>query len=148
MIFVVAASALLTALRAHGQHLIGWAFGGVGAGIALSGGLVLALHGFDSGSSSRSDTWQQAWWLTAALCLLLAIPAWSLPTDATLSELSERSAGTGEPGREDRIGSRWFTALLAAYTLEGIGYIIAGTFLGIATIVRESPTTTHPSPSG
>jgi predicted MFS family arabinose efflux permease len=36
LVFVVAVSAVLTSLRAHGQHLTGWAFGGVGAGIALS----------------------------------------------------------------------------------------------------------------
>jgi hypothetical protein len=33
---------------------------------------------------------------------------------------------------------RWFAALLASYTLEGIGYIIAGTFL-VAAISQNSP---------
>ena len=118
LVFVIAVSALLAALRGHGDHVIGWAMGGVGAGIALSGGLILAQHG----------TWQQAWWLMAALCLVLLIPAWFLPTDAVAPP----------PDRSDPTGPRWFSALLAAYTLEGVGYIIAGTFL-VAAIDQGSP---------
>lgn len=125
LVFVIAASTLLSALRAHGHHLIGWGLGGVGAGIALSGALMLAFAG----------TWQQAWWLTAALSLLLSIPAWSLRTDAASPRPTTR---TGGPGRGDRTGPRWFTALLAAYTLEGVGYIIAGTFL-VAAIDQNAP---------
>jgi MFS family permease len=44
LIFVIAASSLLSHLREHPGHLPGWAFGGVGAGIALSGVLVLVLR--------------------------------------------------------------------------------------------------------
>ncbi|MER6983193.1 YbfB/YjiJ family MFS transporter, partial [Streptomyces carpinensis] len=44
LIFVIAASSLLSHLRDHPAHLPGWAFGGVGAGIALSGLLVLTLR--------------------------------------------------------------------------------------------------------
>lgn len=33
---------------------------------------------------------------------------------------------------------RWFTALLASYLLEGIGYIIAGTFL-VAALQQDAP---------
>ena len=36
-------------------------------------------------------------------------------------------------------GRRWFTSLLLAYTLEGIGYIIAGTFL-VAAIDQTAST--------
>jgi MFS family permease len=120
LVFVIVVSALLAALRGHGEHLIGWAMGGVGGGIALSGGLILAQHG----------TWQQAWWLMAALCLILLIPAWFLPTDT-------EAPSAASPDR-DRTGPRWFSALLAAYTLEGVGYIIAGTFL-VAAIDQGSP---------
>jgi MFS family permease len=52
LIFVIAVSALFNGLRAHAQQLVGWGFGGVGAGIALSGGLVLALRA--SRSARRS----------------------------------------------------------------------------------------------
>ncbi|WP_438801994.1 YbfB/YjiJ family MFS transporter [Actinospica durhamensis] len=126
--FVVAANALITALRNRGQHLVGWGFGGVGAGIALSGALMLALH--DGG------TWRQAWWLAAALSLVLTIPAWHLPTGTT----------TATPAVKPRVVEgadhtipRGYVPLLAAYSLEGIGYIIAGTFLVVA-IDQSAPT--------
>ena len=115
--FVIAVSALLAAPRGHG---LGWALGGgVGGGIALSGGILLVQHG----------TWQQAWWLMAALCFVLLIPAWFLPIGAVAPAADLGGARTGR---------RWFTALLAAYTLEGVGYIIAGTFL-VAAIDQGSP---------
>jgi MFS family permease len=117
LVFVIAAGALITALRDHADHLTGWGFGGVGAGIALSGALVLALR--DAG------TWRQAWWLVAALSLVLAIPAWQLPTDSAVPAKRVENA-------RDGVASHGFAALLAAYFLEGVGYIIAGTFLVVA----------------
>jgi predicted MFS family arabinose efflux permease len=114
LIFVIAVSALLTGLRAHAHHLVGWGFGGVGAGIALSGGLVLILR--------TTGTWQHAWWSAAGLTVVCAILAWRLPIPA---RRDEPAASPGDP----RAGTRWFTALLTSYSLEGIGYIIAGTFL-------------------
>src|ERR1700728_2188613 len=44
LVFMIAASALLTGLRARGEHLVGHGFGGVGAGIGACGVLVLALR--------------------------------------------------------------------------------------------------------
>ncbi|MBU3864447.1 YbfB/YjiJ family MFS transporter [Streptomyces sp. 4503] len=128
LIFVIAAGSLLSHLRDHPAHLPGWAFGGVGAGIALSGLLVLALR-------TIAD-WQAAWWASAVLTALLALPAWFLrpepaPPSASATPGAERRA-TGPRTH------RWFTALLASYTLEGIGYIIAGTFL-VAAIEQSSP---------
>ncbi|MFE9065254.1 YbfB/YjiJ family MFS transporter [Streptomyces violaceusniger] len=128
LIFVIAASSLLSHLRDHPAHLPGWAFGGVGAGIALSGLLVLALRAIAD--------WQAAWWASAGLTALLALPAWFLrpepaPPSASATPGAERRA-TGPRTH------RWFTALLASYTLEGIGYIIAGTFL-VAAIEQSSP---------
>ena len=128
LVFVVAVSAVLTTLRAHGQHLTGWAFGGVGAGIALSGALVLALQG--------TDTWRQAWWLAAVLSLVLAIPAWMLRT----SDVNTTNTNTASTSPESPHGrpSPHFIALFTAYSLEGIGYIIAGTFL-VAAIDQSAP---------
>jgi predicted MFS family arabinose efflux permease len=114
LIFVIAVSALLTGLRAHAQHLVGWGFGGVGAGIALSGGLVLILR--------TTGTWQEAWWSAAALTVVCAVLSWRLPIPA---HRAEPAASPGEP----RARPHAFAALLASYSLEGIGYIIAGTFL-------------------
>jgi Uncharacterised MFS-type transporter YbfB len=122
LIFMVAASALLTGLRAHGEHLVGHGFGGVGAGIAASGVLVLVL---------RHGTWQDSWWSAAVLGAVLSAAAWPLRPSAT-DDGTERGAGP--------VGRRWFTSLLLAYTLEGVGYIIAGTFL-VAAIDQTASTT-------
>ena len=123
MIFVAAVSSLLGNLRDHPAHLPGWGFGGVGAGIALSGLLVLAVR--------TTADWRAAWWAAAVLAALLAIPAWSLrPEPAPAAGLPPHSVSPAT--------RRWFTALFASYTLEGIGYIIAGTFL-VAAIGQTSP---------
>ncbi|MGW7682336.1 YbfB/YjiJ family MFS transporter [Kribbella sp. NPDC054772] len=102
LVFVIAVSAVLPRLRSH--H-VGWTFGGVGAGIALSGAVLIGSN------------WRTAWWITAVLTIACTIPAWQLTGSP-----AARTQGAG--GR-----SRHFTALLTSYTLEGIGYIIAGTFL-------------------
>jgi MFS family permease len=121
LVFMVAASALLTGLRAHGEHLVGHGFG-VGAGIAASGVLVLVL---------RHGTWQDSWWAAAVLGAVLSAAAWPLRLSAT-DDGTERGAGP--------VARRWFTSLLLAYTLEGVGYIIAGTFL-VAAIDQTTSTT-------
>ncbi|WP_431919241.1 YbfB/YjiJ family MFS transporter [Nonomuraea jabiensis] len=126
LIFVIAADALLTGLRGHAHHLVGWAFGGIGAGIALSGVAVLVLR--------TTGTWQQAWWTAAALTAVLAIPAWGLRTGPASPEASPPVRSSPRAGS----GLRWFGALLAGYTLEGTGYIIAGTFL-VAAIDQTAP---------
>jgi MFS family permease len=170
LIFVTAASSLLSRLREHPAHLPGWAFGGVGAGIALSGVLVLALR--------PVGDWRTAWWAAAALAAVLSVVAWGLrPEAATSAGMGTGtsagmgtgkgpSAGTGTsahagagagtdagsaavssgrrrqrvpmPGRPAVRTRRWFGALFVSYTLEGVGYIIAGTFL-VAAVEQSSP---------
>lgn len=123
LIFVVAVGSLLHHLREHPPQLPGWAIGGVGAGIALSGLLVLVLR-------SVAD-WRTAWWAAAALATVLAAAAWNLrPEDPPASPVP----GTTAKARTHR----WFSALFVAYTLEGVGYIVAGTFL-VAAIGQDSP---------
>lgn len=130
LVFVVAVTAVLGALRAHAQHLTGWAFGGVGAGIALSGALVLAVHG--------ADDWRQTWWLAAALSAVLTVAAWRLPMTAdTRTDTAPSTPASSDPVRAGAFGAR-FSGLFAAYTLEGVGYIIAGTFL-VAAIDQSAP---------
>ncbi|MEV0280798.1 YbfB/YjiJ family MFS transporter [Streptomyces sp. NPDC050610] len=123
--FVIAVSTMLTGLRAHAHHLVGWAFGGVGAGIALSGLLVVAVE--------AASTWRAAWLTCAALAAVLAALAWPLAPHRHAAEPSE----TARPAERPRT-RRWFVALLASYTFEGIGYIIAGTFL-VAAIQEGVP---------
>ncbi|MGY4978472.1 YbfB/YjiJ family MFS transporter [Streptomyces sp. 900105755] len=124
LVFVIAVASVLHHLRDHPAHLPGWAFGGVGAGIALSGLLVLALR-------SVSD-WRAAWWAAAALTAVLATASWRLhPEDAP-------AAGATDGTRPGVRTHRWFGALFASYFLEGVGYIVAGTFL-VAAIGQGSP---------
>jgi len=125
LIFVIAASSLLSHLREHPAHLPGWAFGGVGAGIALSGLLVLVLR--------NVADWQAAWWASAVLAAVLAALSWNLRPE--VAPAPGATVAQTEPRRPTH---RWFGALFVSYTLEGIGYIVAGTFL-VAAIGQNSP---------
>lgn len=113
--FVVAVNSLLEHLRDQSPHLSGWGFGGVGAGIALSGTLALAMP--------ATAGWRAAWWVTAVSAGVLTVGAWSM---RGTPRLTTAAASAPAPGLRER---RLFAALFASYTLEGIGYIIAGTFL-------------------
>jgi MFS family permease len=115
LVFVIAVSAMLARLRSHGEHLAGWGFGGVGAGIALSGVVVLIVR--------PAGTWRETWLASAALALLLAVLAWGLRPEPAAAATALQGNGS------DVRPHRWFGTLLVSYTLEGIGYIIAGTFL-------------------
>jgi MFS family permease len=123
VVFVFAAGSLLSHVRGHGAHLPGWGFSGVGAGIALSGVLVLILN--------LIGDWRTAWWASALLCAALAAAAWTLRPEPA----PEPAPATG--GAAPSRTHRWFSTLFASYTLEGIGYIIAGTFL-VAAITQNS----------
>ncbi|MFF7639434.1 YbfB/YjiJ family MFS transporter [Streptomyces canus] len=123
LVFVVAAGSLLDHLREHPPHVAGWAFGGVGGGIALSGLLVLLVR--------PVADWRTAWWAAAVLAALLAAASWNLrPEQAPAAVPGGRVAGPRT--------HRWFGALFVSYTLEGVGYIIAGTFL-VAAVGQDSP---------
>ncbi|WP_408648230.1 YbfB/YjiJ family MFS transporter [Streptomyces gossypiisoli] len=119
--FVYAVGALLSGLRRPAPHLIGWGFGGIGAGIVLSGVLVLTV--------GEVATWRTAWWIATVLTLLLTAASWKLDPPAP------QAASTAKTRTRTH---RWFTALALSYTLEGIGYIIAGTFL-VASITQDAP---------
>jgi predicted MFS family arabinose efflux permease len=126
LLFVIASSAMLARLHRGAQHLVGWGFGGVGLGIALSGVLVLAAQ------SVSSSSWRTAWWSSAILAAALSAVSWAMrpepPGEATVLQ---------QHGNLPRT-HRWFVTLLTSYSLEGIGYIIAGTFL-VAAISQNSP---------
>jgi len=118
--FVAAVGSALHHLREHPAHLPGWAFGGIGGGIALSGVLVLILR--------TVGDWSAAWWSAAVLAALFAIAAWNMHPEPEIESAVE------QPAR-----ATWsFAALFTSYSLEGVGYIIAGTFL-VAAIDQTSP---------
>ncbi|MDX3661127.1 YbfB/YjiJ family MFS transporter [Streptomyces sp. ID05-26A] len=106
----------------------GWGMSGVGVGIALSGLLVLEW-----------GQWQAAWWAAAGAAAVLAAGAWGLePKPPKVSDLPERIGvgarrplGAGESGsiQSTHRSRPAFAVLFTAYTLEGVGYIIAATFL-------------------
>jgi MFS family permease len=124
LIFVIAVSSLQGNLPGSAAHLAGWALGGVGAGIALSGSVVLVLR--------TVAGWQAAWEGSAMLAAVLAAACWNLSV--------ERDEGGGGAGvaRTDGPALRRFAALFASYSLEGVGYIVAGTFL-VAAVGQASP---------
>jgi predicted MFS family arabinose efflux permease len=124
LLFVIATSAMLARLHRGKSHLVGWGFGGVGLGIALSGALVLVLQ--------SAATWRAAWWGAAILAAVLSAVAWPLRPEAAGERTSLQRHGDVPRTH------RWFAALLASYSLEGVGYIIAGTFL-VAAISQNSP---------
>ncbi|WP_098957568.1 YbfB/YjiJ family MFS transporter [Pseudonocardia sp. N23] len=115
VVFVATFTTVLSDLRGHADHLVGWTIGGVGAGIALSGLLVAVVR--------VVADWTVAWWASAALAALLASVAWMLPVGG---DPAPDAAAAGRPRRRTR---PWFMALFVSYSLEGVGYIIAGTFL-------------------
>jgi hypothetical protein len=114
---VIAVNALLDSSPRHS----GWGFSGVGIGIALSAALVLALP--------AGTDWRVSWWAAGGLAGALAMMAWRLPSPAAPAPAAA-PAGRAARGQ--------FGLLFAGYTLEGIGYIVAGTFL-VAAVAQHSP---------
>lgn len=123
LLFVIAVDWMLDHARGRSAQLPGWGFGGVGVGIALSGALVLLLP---------TAGWRTAWWSSAALAALIAAVAWHM------RGATEGTGPAADPVVATANSRRWFIVLFACYTLEGVGYIIAGTFL-VAAIGQSSP---------
>ncbi|WP_433519907.1 YbfB/YjiJ family MFS transporter [Nonomuraea sp. CA-143628] len=72
------------------------------------------------------------------------VPSHAAPTSSHVVRVPShaapvpRDAAPVPSGRGGAVGLRWFGALLVGYTLEGTGYIIAGTFL-VAAIDQTAP---------
>ena len=126
VIFMVAGNMILTELTSGQPHIVGWAYGGVGAGIALSGALVAVVR-------SIGD-WQAAWWSSAALTTVLLAAAWFVGAIGPAGKEAAPPADREPASRH----SRWFAILAVSYFLEGAGYIVAGTFL-VAAISATGP---------
>ncbi len=117
LVFVIAVNTLMD--HGHPAHHAGWAFSGVGIGIALSAALPV------------TDDWQGAWWAATALAAVLGAFAWNMHASAA-GETSKIPAAQPAGARGPLV------LLMASYTLEGVGYIIAGTFL-VAAVTQQSP---------
>jgi hypothetical protein len=124
LVFVYATSAMISHLREVGPHFVGWGFGGIGTGIALSGAVVLVVR--------ATSTWQAAWLIAAGLTAALTVLAWGLRP----AMIAPRASAT--PTRALPPTGHRFAALMVSYGFEGIGYIIAGTFL-VAAIGQNGP---------
>ncbi|CRZ18764.1 major facilitator family protein transporter [Mycolicibacterium neworleansense] len=74
--------------------------------------------------------WKVAWWAAAAVAVVLGACAWSMP--------GVPHGNPTAPAADARPPHGAFTLLLTSYTLEGIGYIIAGTFL-VAAVAQGAP---------
>ncbi len=123
----IACASTVTKHRVDGASP-GIAFGGVGAGIAASGILTLLV--------GPHLSWESLWLCSAILTAVLVAPAWTLrvhPESAVRSEAGEVNV---------RTRAVWRT-LLVAYFLEGLGYIIVGTFL-VAAVGGHGSTSVGP----
>ncbi len=108
----------------------GLAYGGVGVGICLSGLLVLGLG---------TLTWDDLWYVSAGLAAVLSVPASAIHLPAVQPAAvpdTDSAVPESRPGRER---SRNRRALMVTYFLEGVGYIIIGTYL--VAVVQETTST-------
>lgn len=126
VVLVYTMNSLLTNLRGRNTELPAWGLGGIGAGIVLSGVLVLVVRAVGD--------WRTAWWASAVLVAVLTGIAWMLLPPVPPAQLQSLNQGVPPTDANHRL----FVALLISYTLEGFGYIIAGTFL-VAAIEKTSP---------
>lgn len=113
VVFVYCAGAV------SGTAAAGVAFCGVGVGIAVSGVLVVAL--------GEVVGWRTLWWVAALATVVFGAFAWRLPPGAPAVTRPDGAAAP-RPGV-----AGW--ALGISYFLEGLGYIVLGTFLVAAVAV-------------
>jgi predicted MFS family arabinose efflux permease len=124
----IACASTVTKHRADGASP-GIAFGGVGAGIAASGVLTLLV--------GPHLSWEALWVCSALLTAVLIAPAWTL-------RVHPEPATRAAPGDIDRRTRTVWRTLLFAYFLEGLGYIIVGTFL-VAAVGGHGSTSVGPA---
>ena len=125
-VFVLASSLILDQLAK--QRKLGWVgvmYGGVGLGIFVSGLLVPILI--------ETFHYEGAWIGLACLAGLLSIIVF-----LTVKEDDTALSVTPSPKHVKPIKNpKWLPWLLASYGLEGLGYIVTGTF--IVAIAEQTP---------
>ena len=125
-VLVLASGLVLDDLRHQGRaSLSGWLFSGVGLGIVTSGIVVRA--------TGEKLGWRGDWFALALLATVAIYPCWRwLPIAHP-----ENPAAARFPAAKFSGIPTAFSFLFAAYFLEGIGYIVTGTFL--VAIVDRTP---------
>jgi predicted MFS family arabinose efflux permease len=119
LVFVLASAAALEIGAPAGKL-----YGGVGFGIALSGAAAATIPG--------AAGWNAPWLLLGALAAALAVPAWQ-----HLAPIAPRRREDSGPLGDGATLGFGLGRLSAAYFLEGLGYIVSGTFAVAA--VRRTP---------
>jgi MFS family permease len=116
-VFVFGSAFVLQQLAMLGRmRLSGVVFGGVGFGIALTGGAcLLFLH--------LSWSADQAWVAVGALALMLTFACWPGYRGAAQVAVSARTAAAAP------LRLRTHLPVVVCYAILGLGYIIPGTFL-------------------
>jgi predicted MFS family arabinose efflux permease len=122
VLVISSAIVLETLARASRPHLMGVHFSGVGAGIALSG-IVVAL-------GIGTLDWRSLWFAFAGVSVALALCTLPLAQH-------HRAAGAGAPSAAPAKERFPGSLLIASYFLEGLGYVVTGTFL--VAIARQMP---------
>ncbi len=125
-IFVVIASLVLDQLAdSNKSHLSGLFYSGVGIGIAISAIIVSPIHAIFK--------WNGTWIALALLCVLLFvfISLFIKPIPRSKKQWGNQSISL--PKMPPKSWMKW---LIVAYSLEGLGYIVTGTF--IVSIAQES----------
>jgi predicted MFS family arabinose efflux permease len=127
-VFVLSSGLVLDGLRRQGQATrSGWLYSGVGLGIVISGVVVRGTAG--------ALGWRGDWLLLAVIAAAALSLSWRW-----LPHAERESAPTAgrQPTPTWRIAMTPAVLLLfAAYFLEGVGYIVSGTFL--VAIVDRTP---------
>ena len=125
-IFVVAASLVLDQLAGNGKaHLSGLFYSGVGIGIALSAIIVSPIHAIFN--------WNGTWIALALFCVILFVFIVIVIKPVTPSP---QQKGSKDKASLKAPPATWMKWLIIAYSLEGLGYIVTGTF--IVSIAEES----------
>ncbi|MBM7610389.1 MFS family permease [Lysinibacillus composti] len=116
-IFVLTSSIIMDYLASHSlSRWSGFLFSGIGLGIAVSGLLVPFIE--------SSYSWEGTWislGLLSALLFVTTIVLWR--------QITVHDSVKIEKSKETRIFQGLMPWLVLAYGLEGLGYIITGTFL-------------------
>ncbi|MGG2199278.1 MULTISPECIES: YbfB/YjiJ family MFS transporter [Paenibacillus] len=124
-LFIYASSLVMDvwSLKKRASAAVSSLYTGVGLGITLAGLAVPFLY--------AAFGWKGSWWGLGVISLPGVALAWRWLRDvpAERTETAPSSPASLPAGRRYDLRQGWDGRLLAAYGLEGLGYIVTGTFL-------------------